>query len=170
MRNKFLVFGIFCIVSVNLYAQSDSLLQNSDMQRHRFKLAMGTTILEKDQLQTMLSSLQFSNYNHTRLCYIASIPLLSVAGYYTACGSIFLGLGWRGETLGEGLLVVMSYACFGYAFACLVPGVTLIVHSAKKMNNIVDDYNKHRQSSYFQNGLQLNYGFVGNGIGLSLRF
>ena len=127
------------------------------MQRHRFKLAMGTTVLEKDQLRTMLSDKQFKGYNHARRCFVASVPLLVFAPYWML--GAFASFIFDDEKIGSIIL-----------FSASLSGVILISYSAIKLNRIAKDFNNHRQSSYFQNGLQLNYGLVGNGVGVSLRF
>jgi hypothetical protein len=157
---------------VNLQAQSDSLLQNSDLKRHNFRLAIDTSngtnddeeesviVLKKEQLQTMLSYEQFQSYKMARRCYIASIPLLVYgAGYFSA--SVFMFVYWDYS---------MALIPFAVSTMFLIPGITLIVHSTTRLSNVAEDYNKQRHRSYFQNGLQLNYGFVGNGVGFQLRF
>ena len=188
---RFLGVVVFWVVSVNLQAQSDSLLlssdldlqvqsndflQNSDLKRKGFKLATETSVLEKEQLKTMLSENQFRGYNHARRCYIASIPMLSLGAGFTTLGFVFLYKSYHVTSTGiafiieSGLTTLLSYAFLGYGVAYLVSGVVLITHSAIRLNNIAENYNKQRHSSYFQNGLQLNLGFVDNGIGVKLRF
>ena len=187
---RFLLFVVLSVMSVNLQAQSDSLLQNSDLKRHNFRLAIDTSngtnddeeesviVLKKEQLQTMLSYEQFQSYKMARRCYIASIPLLVLSGCGTAITTTFVGMGiynyFSDGKLGYGSMTVMFYFLAGCTFAGtlapLIPTIVLFVHSAKRLNNIAEDYNKQRHRSYFQNGLQLNYGFVGNGVGFQLRF
>jgi len=167
-----LFFSSLCIMGIT-NAQTDSLEQHFDLKRTKFRLAYNVpngmdnglqqSVLTKERLQVLLSDNQFNAYNHARRCYIASIPLLSIAGLYTTLGGVFLG---TGETLG----VFVSYVCFGCAFACLVPGITLIVHSSNKLAQLVEDYNNPRYSSHFQTNLQIRLGFVDNGIGVKLNF
>ena len=167
---RFLLPIILCVVSVNLHAQSDSLLQNSDLKRHNFRLAIEggpTMLLEKKQLQTMLSEEQFRSYKVARNCYIASIPLLSLgAGFFILGKGIALNIR-DGFDFGRAILADIA-TLMGITF--IISGATLIICSAVKLNNIAKKYNKQRHHSYFQNGLQLNYGFVGNGVGFQLRF
>jgi len=175
--HRFLGVVVLLVVSVNLQAQSNDFLQNSDLKRKGFKLAINTqnetkstVVLEKEQLRTMLSDEQLRSYRVARNCFVASIPLLSLAGYYTTIGSVFLGYGWYDGTLGGAIMIMASYVCFGSAFVCLVPGIVLMAHSAKRIDKVAESYNKQRHSSHFQNGLQVNFGLVDNGIGVKLRF
>ena len=109
------LFVTLCVMSVNLHAQSDSLLQNSDLKRHNFRLAIEgrpMMILEKCQLQTMLSEEQFRSYKVARNCYIASIPLLSY-GAYCMLGSAVSSFSFVDRTLdfadSFGLFYILSY-------------------------------------------------------------
>ena len=165
---RFLLFVIVCFMSVNLHAQSDNLLQNFDLKRHKFRLAIdvpnndaGVMPLKKEQLQTVLSYEQFRSYKVARNCYIASIPFLSLGAGFTAL--VFV------SGMIENYFLAVISGC-AVAYICLPVGIPLIVHSKVRLNRIAKNYNNQRHSSYFQNGLQLNYGFVGNGIGVNLKF
>ena len=166
---------ILLVVSVNLQAQSDSLLLNSDLKRKGFKLAIDMPteneerrrILEKEQLQMMLSDKQFRSYKTARNCYIASIPMLSLSACFFILGEVI----WqqRNGNFDLGASILSSIATLaGITF--LISGTTLIVCSAVKLNSIAKNYNKQRHSSHFQNGLQLNFGLMDYGIGVKLRF
>jgi len=164
------------IMEVN--AQSDSCVQNSNLKREKLRLtfdmpnaidnAVKSPILEKDQLHSLLSDKQFKSYIHARRCYVASIPLLSVAAGYITVGCLFLAI-WH-DFIGSPFLNTVSYISFGVAFTFLIPGVTLIVHSAKKLDSITKDYNNQHYSSNYQKNIQLNFGLTQNGIGLKLNF
>ena len=167
-------------------AQSDSLILQSEMKREKFRLAIvesnslgnefKQTALKKDQLQLLLSEKQFSTYNHAHRCYHASIPLLSLA----ACGlvgtTVALGFGIFGAnqynpdrpTMNLGMPFAIFFAAGTLSF--LISGVTLIIHSVKKMNRIAEDYNIQHYSSFYQSNIQLNFGFTTNGIGMKLNF
>ena len=143
MKNKFLVFGIFCMMAVNLQAQSDSLLQNTDIQRCNFRLAVNYSnglsfYLGKDQLRTMLSDKQFKAYKHARRCFVASIPLLAIG----VPSIIYTGIVYNDERQHNyifniaGLFLVMS-------LPYLISGTTLMIYSANRLNNIAKDYNHH---------------------------
>ena len=172
---RFLLFVIVCVMSVNLHAQSDSLLQNSDLKRKQFRLAIDVPnneedvmLLKKEQLQTMLLYEQFRNYRISRNCFVASIPLLSLGVGLTAFGgTIIFFIGNKDHLAGKNIGVLLA---IGTGITFLTSGITLISCSAIKLNSIAENYNKQRHHSYFQNGLQLNYGFVGNGIGVNLKF
>ena len=177
---RFLVVVGLLVVVVNLQAQSNDFLQNSDLQRKGFKLAIDTpngtneneasmVVLKKEQLQTMLSYSQFESYKNARYYYRVSIPLLSLA----ACGIIpsayFLVAGIIAKN-NRSLALPLSGILFAGTLPFLVSGIVLMTHSAKRLNGIAEDYNKQRQTSHFQNGLQVNFGLVDNGIGMKLRF
>jgi hypothetical protein len=179
---RFLIFVVLCVVSINLQAQSDSLLRNSDMRRKGFKLAVDVSndangdeivVLEKEQLQTILSDVQFHNYKVARRCYVASIPLLAYGVSYFTVSAICLGIGLYNAHYHPNawdFSLFISEVTFGMSIPFLISGTILITNSAKKLNNIVEGYNKQRHLSHFQNGLQLNFGVVNNGIGVRLRF
>ena len=166
---------ILLVVSVNLQAQSDSLLLNSDMRRYQSKLAVDVSnkneellrILKKEQLQMMLSDKQFRSYKTAHNCYIASIPMLSLGAGFFILGRIMITQISDGFDLGTAIIADIATLA-GITF--LISGTTLIVCSAVKLNSIAKNYNKQRHSSHFQNGLQLNFGLMDNGIGLRVRF
>ena len=169
---RFLAVAIFLSMT-NIQAQSNDLLLNSDMRRYQSKLAVDVLIenevrgriLKKEQLQRMLSKEQFYDYRMAHNCYIASIPLISLG-----TGFSILGLGIllvMENRFSAGILFLLST---GIGITFLTPGIALIVFGKNELNRIAVNYNKQRQSSYFQNGLQVNFGLVDNGIGVKLRF
>jgi hypothetical protein len=167
-------------------AQSNSLVQQSDMKREKFRLAIvetnginngvEQTVLKKEQLQLLLSDNQFNNYKRARRCYHASIPLLSLS----ACGlvgtTVALGFGIFGghhydpdrPTMNLGLPFAMFFAAGTLPF--LIPGVILITHSTKKLNRIAENYNIQHYSSFYQSNIQINFSFTSNGIRMRLSF
>ena len=174
MKTRFLLILLILSVIGVTNAQSDSCAEYSNMRRVKFRLAAdmpngmdnAVKILDKEELQLLLSDRQFKTYNHARSCYIASIPLLSFSAYLTICGSVILGIGLVQNDSGADLLGVISYFAFGEALLFLIPGTTLIIYSAKKLNKIANDFN----SLHYQSNLQIRCGFVGNGIGIRLCF
>ena len=168
----FLRVVVLLVVSVNLQAQSNDFLQNSDLKRKGFKLAIDVpnetksmVVLKKEQLYTMFSYEQFRSYKVARNCFVASIPLLAIGtGYLAASFAIF------GASLMGAHYFFMAAIPLGISVPFLVSGIVLITHSAKRISGIAENYNKQRHGSYFQNGLQVNFGLVDNGIGVKLRF
>ena len=165
---RFLRVVVLLVVSVNLQAQSNDFLQNSDLKRKGFKLAIDTqnetesmVVLEKEQLRTMLSDKQFRSYKTARNCYIASIPVFAYGAYCMLGAAASLAFNTRKYD---------SIILFAVSLSSFISGVTLIVYSAAQLNSIAKSYNKQRHSSHFQNGLQVNFGLVDNGIGVKLRF
>jgi hypothetical protein len=184
MRNKFLLSAIFCLISINLQAQSDSLLRNSDLERIQSKLAINvsnengqsTIVLKNDQLRMLLSNEQFQNYEIAHNRYVTSIPLLAIGVCDLTLSTMFLVRGFSRSTFAEyqttidlgsfiisGLFLIKS-------LPFLITGTILRNSGVKTLNNIAKDYNQYRQTSHFQNGLQLNFGLVGNGIGMQVQF
>jgi len=109
-------------------------------------------------------------YIHARRCYVASIPLLSGGAGVATAGIIILGIGLSNNYEFAPPLIA-SYVLLGYATLFgIIPGVTLIVHGAKKLNKLADDYNAQRYSSNYQRNVQMNVGLTQNGIGLKLNF
>ena len=152
-------------------AQSDICVQNSNLKREKFRLSFDTpnsSVLKKEELRLLLSENQFKTYNHARRCYVASIPLLSLSACCITAGSILLVAGLRNNW--GGILLEASYAAFGEALVFLVSGAILITHSAKKLNQIAENYNNQPYTSHYQRNIQLNFGFTQNGIGLNLSF
>ena len=188
---RFLGVVVFWVVSVNLQAQSDSLLQssdmnlqvqsndlllNSDLKKKGFRLALDVprdatennasmVALKRSELKMILPDEQFRSYKVSRNCFVASFPLLTLG---TACLATSFAI--FGASLMGAHYMPMAAIPLGLSVPFLVPGIILMVHSAKRIDKIADNYNKQRQSSYFQNGLQLNLGLVDNGIGVKLRF
>ncbi|MCL2132704.1 MAG: hypothetical protein FWH36_09720 [Lentimicrobiaceae bacterium] len=146
-------------------AQGDSCAEYSNLKRVKFRLAAdvpngmdnAVKILDKEELQLLLSDRQFKTYNHARRCYVASIPLLSLAGVSFALVAV-------SGMIDNPFLAIISACAFSYVF--LPPGLTLILYSAKKLNKIANDFN----SRNYQSNLQIQCGFVGNGIGIKLNF
>jgi hypothetical protein len=166
-------------------AQSNNLARQSEMKREKFRLVIvetnninnevEQTILNKEQLQLLLLDNQFNTYNHARRCYHASIPLLSLS----ACGlvgtTVALGFGIFGHhydpdrpTMNFGIPFAIFFAAGTLPF--LISGVTLIIHSTKKLNRIAEDYNIQHYSSFYKSNIQINFGFTSNGIGMKLSF
>ena len=134
MRNKFLVFGFFCMMVVNLQAQSDSLLQNSDIRRYNFRLVVDYSngrsfYLEKNQLQKILSDEEFRSYKHARRCYVASASMLSSGTVFIIFGMVMAkNIGFdvgRAYLAGSSILTGITF---------FIPGITLISYSAIKLN------------------------------------
>jgi hypothetical protein len=89
--------------------------------------------------------------------------LLAVGGGYFFAGVGMLSL--YGLNIVETALIPMAVSA-----PFLISGITLMVYSALELSSIAKVHNKFRPTSHFPNGLQLNYGLIGNGIGLKLRF
>ena len=163
-------------------AQFDSSAAYSNLKRVKFRLAAdvpnsidnAVKKLYKKQLQQILSEDQFDDYKNVRRCYIASIPLLSITAVCAAWGVFFLvdgiASGIQGGNWNAGFAMELSAVGFLVSIPFSIPGLTLIVNSAKKLNEIADDYNNKRYSSQYQSNLQIQCGFVGNGIGIRLSF
>ena len=170
---RFLGVVVLLVISVNLQAQSNDFLQNSDLKRKGFKLAIDapseTNKLKRSELQTLLSYSQFESYKNARYYYRVSIPLLSLAACGIVPSAYFLVAGIIAKN-NRSLALPLSGILFAGTLPFLVSGIVLITHSAKTLNGIAENYNKQRHSSYFQNGLQVNFGLVNNGIGVKVRF
>jgi hypothetical protein len=183
--------AIFLLLVKMANAQSNSLVQQSEMKREKFRLAIvesngldnkfKQTALKKYQLQLLFSEKQFSTYNHARSCYHASIPLLSLAACGVAGTGLFLGVNIHdiihhpnryqdrdGDPIA--LRFAFAWSCFAVTSLFLIPGLTLIIYSAKKLNRIVENYNTQHYSSFYQSNIQINFGFTTNGIGMKLTF
>ena len=174
---RFLGVVVLLVVSVNLQAQSNDFLQNSDLKRKGFRLAIDVpkdatennasmVVLKRSELKMILPDKQFRSYKVSRNCFVASLPLLAIgAGYFSAATVIFMH-----ELVMYHYFSDVAAIVWGVSLPFLIPGITLMVCSAVKVNKIAESYNKQRHSSYFQNGLQVNFGLVDNGIGVKLRF
>jgi len=157
-------------------AQSDSSAAYSNMRRVNFRLVadmpngMEQPFLYKKQLQQILSEDQFDDYNNARACYIGSIPLLSVGTACATWGVFFLVMGMasgiQGDDWSSGFAILLSAPGFLASIPFLIPGINLIVNSKRKLNKIANDFN----SLHYQSNLQIQCGFVGNGIGIKLSF
>ena len=175
---KFSLFFSFLLVIgvANAQSETDSCTQHSPLKREKFRLAVDMpngSVLKKDELKFMLSNDQFEAYNYARGRYVASIPLLSVGTTYFTLGSIFLGMwfsfGLPVKNAGLAIIfLIVSPLCYTVSLSFLIPGITLIVNSKNRLNNIVNDYNSQYKLSY--QPVKLHFGFVGNGIGLKLTF
>ena len=173
MKKLFILILPIALIMGVANAQTDSSVQNANLKRENFRLAFDTpnsSVLKKEELKILLSDKQFSTYNHARSCYIASIPLLTVSSVFFTFGSFFLVAGLSTEGLTKAIAMMISIANFGVTSIFLIPGTTLIIYSAKKLNNIAEDYNNQRLSSYYQRNVQLNFGFTQNGICFKLNF
>ena len=186
---RFLVIVYALCIGGITYAQNDNLIQYHELERKKFKLAIiefdrvenqiKQTVLEKEQLQTLLSEGQFSTYNHARRCYHASIPLLSLAACGIVTTTIYFGF-WVDSKFhpekyrfpnGKSYLMGLPVIIFGVAtLPFLISGTTLIVYSAKKLDRIAKNYNKLHNSSFYQSNIQLNFGITPNGIGMKINF
>ena len=170
--NILLLFAFQNVVN----AQGDGCAAYSNMRRVNFRLAadmpngMEQPFLYKKQLQFLLSEDQFQTYNNARACYIGSIPLLSVGTACAAWGVFFfvggIASGIQGDDWSSGFLMLLSAPGFIASVPFLIPGVNLIVNSKRKLNKIANDFN----SRHYQSNLQIQCGFVGNGIGIKLSF
>jgi len=157
-------------------AQTDTSTQHSPLKREKFRLAVdmpNSPALKKDELKLLLPQDQLRGYNHARRCYIASIPLLSIGAACAAWGSFFLVGGIiqteiYKDAFSGSILALAGFAGIVVSLPFLIPGVTLIVNSKNRLNNIVNDYNSPHTFSY--QPVKLNLGFVGNGIGIKLTF
>jgi len=187
---QFLIILCFVGIVQTVTAQSDSLVHNTNIKREKFRLAVVESnsidnelkagILKKDQLQLLLSHDQFRAYKHARRCYHASIPLLSLSACGIAVTCMYLGIGIhdiRHRTLTQrlnhqgGLAFAVSFIFFtAGTLPYLISGVTLIVYSKKKLDNIAESYNKQYHSSFYHSNIRMNFGFTQNGIGLKLTF
>ena len=171
LKLRIVLLALMGIIAINgANAQTDSSIQNANLEREKFRLAFdvsNSSVLEKEELKILLSDKQFSTYNHARRCYVASIPLLAGGACLATASGILLSIGlFRSYDQ-----MVAPYVLFGYAnLFGIIPGIILITHSAKKLNNIAEDYNNQRLSSYYQRNVQLNFGFTQNGIGFKLNF
>jgi len=146
-------------------AQSDICVQNSNLKREKFRLAFDTpnsSVLKKEQLYSMFSYSQYEDYNLARRCYFASIPLFSLAAYATGFGVVISNIGFFDP--------IIILICGVPALALAISGTILIIYSAKKLNQIAENYNNQRYTSHYQRNIQLNFGFTQNGIGFNLSF
>jgi hypothetical protein len=163
MLKQFLTLLFLLTISV-ANAQTDTCTQHSLLKRKKFRLAFDTpnsSVLKKEELKLVLSNDQFSGYNHARRCYIASIPLFSIASFF----SLGVGLGILDGGIGGGVVAAISFVPM---IVCFIPGLILINYSAGKLNRIAKDYNSQYKLSY--QPVKLHFGVVGNGIGMKLTF
>jgi hypothetical protein len=161
-------------------AQLDSCVQNTNLKRKKIRLAFDTlnsSVLEKGELQILLSDKQFKTYNHARSCYVASIPLYVLAGCGAAITTTSIGMGIYYHFLGEfdtrgmaGVCYFIAGCTFAGTLAPLIPAIILNIYGKKQLDKLALDYNNQRYSSYYQRNIQLNFGFTQNGIGFKLSF
>ena len=143
---------------------NNPLLLSNDIEENWLRENTKPIQLTKTQLQGLISQEQYAAYQTARNCYIASIPVLSLAGSAIYVSGIFLGLGIRWDWA-----IAPLGAIFAATLISSIPGIVLLTYGIKRLNKIASDYNFQHGLSY-QPEIKLNIGIVGSGIGLKLTF
>lgn len=157
---RLVVFSIlFSIVSISIFAQSDSITAIKAFGGYRFEQngeylngkALLQRMAENEEAYVMMKRAKSNSDMATVLGFTGGLMIAWPLGTAIAGGD-------------------PNWIIAGVGAACLAVGIPLSIRASKGMFQAVEIYNSNRNGTYFEQGLLLRLGITTGGVGLRLDF